>query len=130
MRAVATWCVQHRRTVILTWLGALIVVSILGALAGSAYTNTFSLPNTQSTDAIHLLQAVSPKVAGDVEQVVFESTNGAKITNVVTVRHIKEDLAKISKIDHVTSIVSPLSSAGAAQINKSGTVAFASVTFD
>ena len=130
MRAIATWCVQHRRTVVLSWLGALIVISILGVSAGSDYSNTFSLPNTQSTDALHLLQAVSPKVSGDVEQIVFETTHGTKITSAANSASINADLAKISKIAHVTNIVSPLSSAGAAQISKSHTVAFASVTFD
>jgi RND superfamily putative drug exporter len=111
-------------------LGALIVVSIMGISAGSAYTNSFSLPNTQSADAIHLLHAVSPKDAGDVEQVVFESTNGKTITNPAIAERIENVLTKISKIDHVTNIVSPLSSAGATQISKSRTIAFASVTFD
>jgi putative drug exporter of the RND superfamily len=130
VRAIATWCVQHRRTVVLSWLGALIVISILGISAGSDYSNTFSLPNTQSTDALHLLQAVSPKVSGDAEQVVFESSHGQKITSAANTARINADLAKIAKISHVTNIVSPLSSAGAAQISKSHTVAFASVTFD
>ena len=81
MRALATWCVQHRRTVLFSWLAALILISILGIAAGSTYSNTFSLPKTQSTDALHLLEAVSPKVSGDVEQVVFESSHGEKITS-------------------------------------------------
>src|ERR1700722_13744296 len=130
MRALATWCVQHRKTVVFSWLAALILISILGIAAGSTYSNTFSLPKTQSTDALHLLQAVSPKVSGDVEQVVFESTHGQKITSPAIEARINAALGKISKINHVTNVVSPLSSEGAAQISKSQTVAFASVTFD
>jgi RND superfamily putative drug exporter len=130
MRALATWCVQHRRTVVFSWLAALILISILGIASGSTYSNTFSLPKTQSTDALHLLQAVSPKVSGDVEQVVFATSHGEKITSPAVEARITTTLAKIAKIDHVTTVVSPLSSAGSAQISKSQTVAFASVTFD
>src|SRR6202453_2459935 len=130
MRAVATWCVQHRRTVVFSGLAALILISILGITAGSTYSNTFSLPKTQSTDALHLLQAVSPKVSGDVEQVVFGSSHGEKITNPAIEARINAALTKISKINHVTTVVSPLSTAGSAQINKSKTVAFATVKFD
>ena len=71
-----------------------------------------------------------PRSPGDVEQVVFATSHGEKITSPSIEARINTDLAKISKIDHVTTVVSPLSSAGSAQINKNQTVAFASVTFD
>src|ERR1700679_2269574 len=96
MRALATWCVQHRRTVVFSWLAALILISILGIAAGSTYSNTFSLPKTQSTDALHLLEAVSPKVSVDVEQVVFGSTHGEKITSPAIEARINAVLKKIS----------------------------------
>jgi RND superfamily putative drug exporter len=130
MRLIATWCVQHRRTVVLTWLAVLIAVTALSLSAGSTYSNSFSLPGTQSNEALDLLKAASPKVAGDTEQVVFETSDGAKLTTPAVASRIDTALDRISKIDHVSIVISPMTAAGVAQINKNHTVAFATVTFD
>jgi len=57
--------------VVLFWVAVRVVVTLISQSAGSSYSNSFSLPKTQSTEATNLLQAVSPKVSGDTEQIVF-----------------------------------------------------------
>jgi RND superfamily putative drug exporter len=130
VRQLARWCVRRRRLVVLFWIAAVIVVSVLSASTGSAYSNSFSLPKTQSTEAIQLLQAVSPKVSGDVEQIVFGTSQGTKVTDAATRASIDAMLAKVAKVPHVSNIVSPFSAGGATHISKDRTVAFATVTFD
>jgi RND superfamily putative drug exporter len=130
MRSLASWCVRRRRLVVLFWIAAVIVVTLLARSEGSAFSNSFSLPKTESTEAIQLLQAVSPKVSGDVEQVVFGTSGGAKVTDKAVEARVDEMLAKVAKVPHVSNIVSPYSAAGAVQISKDQTVAFATVTFD
>ncbi len=44
---------------------------------GSAYTDNFRLPNTESADAISLLQRYAPKVSGDTEQLVIAVRQGS-----------------------------------------------------
>ena len=127
MRQLARWCVRRRRLVVLFWIAAVIVVSVLSASTGSAYSNSFSLPKTQSTEAIQLLQAVSPKVSGDVEQIVFGTSQGTKVTDAATRASIDAMLAKVAKVPHVSNIVSPFSAGGAPHISKDLTVAFATV---
>ena len=59
MRTLAGWCVRHRRLVLLIW--AIVLVLSLGLVKsiGSDYSNSFSFPHTQSSDAIALLQALT-----------------------------------------------------------------------
>jgi RND superfamily putative drug exporter len=116
--------------VVLFWVVGVIVVTVLSRVAGSAYSNSFSLPKTQSTEAIQLLQAVSPKVSGDVEQIVFGTSHGLEVSNLTVRARIDEMLAKVAKVPHVSNIVSPFGPHGATQISKNRTVAFATVTFD
>ncbi len=130
MRALATWCVRHRRLVVLFWIAALVVVSLVAKGVGSDYSNSFTLPKTQSTDAIQLLQAASPKVSGDVEQVVFQTSDGAHVTDPAIKARIDTMVAKLAKVPHVSNIVSPYQAEGAAHISKDGTIAFVTVTFD
>lgn len=130
MRALATWCVRHRRLVVLFWVVALVVVSAVEAGVGSNYSNNFSLPKTESTEALHLLQAASPKVAGDREQVVVATSGGRKVTDPAVEDRVTAMLQRLQAVPHVTTVLSPYGPGGAEQISKSGTVAFAVVTFD
>jgi len=130
MRVLASWCVRHRRLVVLFWVAALIVVTALSRQVGSDFSNSFSLPKTQSTEAIQLLEAVSPKVSGDTEQIVFGASHGATVADAGVRTRIEAMLAKVAKVPHVTTIVSPYGPAGASHVSKDGTVAFATVTFD
>jgi RND superfamily putative drug exporter len=115
---------------VLLWVGTVILVTVLSKATGSAYSNSFSLPKTQSTEAIQLLQAVSPKVSGDVEQIVFGTSAGTKVTDPVVKARIDEMLAKVAKVPHVSNILSPFAADGATHISADRTVAFATVTFD
>jgi RND superfamily putative drug exporter len=127
MRAIARWCVQHRRTVIAAWLVGLIVMAAAAKTIGSDYKNSFSLKGTQSFEALDLLQRAAPKASGDVEQVVFSVKRGT-VTDVAARQHATTVLSRLSKLPTVASIASPFAKSGSAQISASKKIAFADVT--
>jgi putative drug exporter of the RND superfamily len=124
MRTLAGWCVRHRRLVLLIWAAALILSLGLVKGIGSDYSNSFSFPHTQSSDAIALLQASAPKISGDTEQIVFATSDGVKVTDPAVKASITEMISKIEALPHVAPVTSPYSAAGARNINADGTVAF------
>ncbi len=130
MKALASWCVRHRVIVLLLWLTALIGMTLVSQSVGTAYSNSFSLPNTPSTEALALLQSAAPSVAGDNEQIVFHTTNGAKVTDPEVQAAITTMLDKVKQVPHVSHINSPYGPYGHVQISKDGTTGFATVTFD
>jgi RND superfamily putative drug exporter len=132
MRSLATWCFRHRRWVVLAWAAVLVAATLAVSSAGTAFSNSFSLPNTPSENAIQLLQAASPKVSGDTEQVVFATQgHGGRVTDPAVVSRIDAMLAKVATLPYVTSETPTVAAAVAAkQVNASGTVGFARVTFD
>ncbi|HEX3980714.1 MAG TPA: MMPL family transporter, partial [Acidimicrobiales bacterium] len=130
MKRLAAWCVRHRLVVLLSWLAALVIASALSQSIGTAYSNTFSLPNTESTKALSLLQASAPSVAGDREQIVFHTTDGSKVTDPSVQAAVTAMLAKVKDIPHVSSITSPYTPLGTDQISADGTTGFATVTFN
>ena len=130
MKALAHWCVRHRVVVIVLWLAALVIAEGAASVIGTDYTNSFSVPNTESVKAFNLLQSADKHLSGDVEQVVFQSTDGVQVTDPSVKQPIETMLAKLAKLPHVAQIVSPYSPAGSHQISKDGTIAFARVTFD
>ncbi len=129
MSALARWCVRHRRIVALAWLGALLAASILSQTLGTAYSNGFSLPHTESTQALDLLKSAAPGQAGDEEQIVVHTTNGAKVTDPAVRQRVEAMLAKVAAFPKVSKVQSPYGPFGARQISANGTTAFATVTF-
>ena len=127
MRNIATWCVRHRRTVIAGWLVALIALGGALSSVGSGYANSFSLNGTQSYEAQQLLKQAAPKAAGDREQIVIAVHSGS-IKSPAAKRRAEQMLARVAELPEVAAVVSPYTRAGAAQISKSGQVAFATVT--
>jgi RND superfamily putative drug exporter len=129
VRSLASWSFRHRRIVLGGWILAFVLISALSATIGTAYSNDFTLPDTESARAINLLRSVAPAQAGDTDQIVFATRDGAKVTDPALRAKLEPMLATVAKLPHVTSVASPFGPAGAAQISQDGTVGFATVTF-
>ncbi len=130
LRTLAGWCVRHRWLVVSIWFVIVVGALTLGNTVGSAFSNSFSLPNTQSTEAIKLLQSAAPKVSGDIEQIVYATSGDAKVTDPAVKARITAMIQKIETLPHVTSAESPYTPEGAQNINHDETIAFIPVTLD
>jgi len=130
MKSLATWCVRHRAVVVVVWLVALIGMSLLSQTVGTAYSNSFSLPHTESTQALDLLQAAAPRQAGDQERIVFHTTDGTPVTDPAVQASIESMMAEVAKLPHVSVVEGPYTPVGAHQISADKRTAFVNVTFD
>ena len=92
---------------------------------GSIYSNSFTLPNTESKVALDLLTAHNPADRGSSIQVVFASKNGSTLTPA----EIDPINAKIRTLSHVTDVQSPFAPNSRA-ISADQTVAFSTVFLD
>ncbi|MEV6005378.1 MMPL family transporter [Streptomyces sp. NPDC051976] len=128
MAALARWCFRHKWMVILLWLAALVGVGAAGNSLGSDYTNVFSLPGTESTKVLDLMDKAVPQQSGESDSVVWHVESGSVRDASVRAR-IAPVLEKIAKQQDVGTVVSPYDPAGAAQISKDGTTAYATVTY-
>src|SRR5436190_8100532 len=128
MTSLARWCFRHKFRVLATWVVALFALGGASAGAGSGYTDSFSLPGTESTTALNLLKDNFNTESTDTNQVVF----AAKDVNDPAIKaRIEKTLAEIAKGPHVERVDSPFApGAAAGQIAKDKTVAFANVHMD
>src|SRR4051812_7911431 len=128
MRSLARWCFDHRFVVLAAWVAALVALGGLSAAAGSGYTDSFSLPGTESTTALNLLKDNFNTESTDTNQVVFAADD---VNPPQTKARIVKTLNAIGKGPHVERVDSPFArGAGARQISKDGKVAFALVHMD
>ena len=130
MRLLARWCYRHRIAVVLIWLAVLLGSMAIANSLGSAFSNSFSLPKAESTQAINLLRSVAPKNAGDREEIVFAVTPGHSIFDAGVQQSIDRALGKVAHLPHVTAVVSPFSREGHGQISANHQIAYATVTLD
>jgi RND superfamily putative drug exporter len=130
MTRLARWCFTRRRTVLAAWLLLLIVALGTARAAGGAFNSSLSLPGTDSQAAVSLLTQHYPAAAGETDQVVIQATGGATIRSPQVRGPVTRALARVAAVPGIASVASPYVAAGASQVSRDGTVAFARVTWD
>jgi RND superfamily putative drug exporter len=128
LERLARWCYRHRWRTVFVWIVALFGSITLMNVAGGAYTSDFSLPGSETQEALDLLEEEFPARSGDSATIVFKADSGIADP---TVRQTMEALfARVAKLPHVVTVTSPYSEEGARQISPDGQIAFADVQFD
>ncbi len=128
MRRFATWTTGHRKTVIIGWIVALIGFGMLAGSVGSDFSEEFQLPNSDSKQALDLLEERFPAQSGEAVQIVFKADQGVESSAVE--RKMEGVFAKVGGVPHVSEVASPYQGSGAAAVSDDGKVAYATVQFD
>ncbi|MGW1613182.1 MMPL family transporter [Streptomyces sp. NPDC002285] len=128
MAALARWCVQRRLVAVLLWLLAFGGVSAAAAVTGSAYSNDYQVPGTESGRATQLLEDGFPGLGGDSGTVVWHTTSGT-VRAADVEQTMTRTLDEIAELPGVAAVSSPYDKQGAAQISEDGHTAYATVTF-
>ena len=124
---MAAWCYDHRRRVLLAWIGLLVVASFASGVVGTAYQDRFT-GNAESQHAEDLLQAKFPAFAGDSADVVVQ-TEGAATSRANKAAFTKL-VDELKDLPHVATVRSPFEKGGQGQISSDGHIAYAEVQFD
>jgi putative drug exporter of the RND superfamily len=99
----------------------------LGRLTGSAYSNSDSLPGTDSAKALQVLTTDFPAQAGDGDQIVVRARHGT-LRSPAAKTAVTSMLARLAQLPDVRSVTSPYGRGG--QINRDGTIGLATVNLD
>jgi putative drug exporter of the RND superfamily len=129
MLRLTRWCISHRRQVIVAWIVIAVVTTVVAGAVGRQYASNFTLPGTESQHVVDLLNKEFPTQKGDVDTIVFHNTQGT-IDELAVRKAITPLLAKVRRMPHVQSVVSPYGPAGAVQIASDRRTAFATVNYD
>ena len=128
MATFAGWCYRHRVIVVIAWLAVLVSVFGIERAVGSAYSETFSLPGTESSRAQSLLTSALPKQAGDSDTIVWHVRTGSVNDQNVRTR-IEALLQRVSTVPSVAAVRSAYGPGGTAQISRDGKTAYSAVAF-
>jgi putative drug exporter of the RND superfamily len=128
MLKIARWTMAHRRIVVVAWVLAAVGVFAFSNAVGKKTASDFTLPGTGSQHAVDLLKSRFPAQAGDADQIVFHTRTG-KLTATTERATVGATLARVAKLPHVASVVSPYAP-GQRAISRDDTIGFATVNFD
>ncbi|MBK3578416.1 MMPL family transporter [Streptomyces sp. MBT65] len=128
MAALARWCVRHRLVAVLLWLLAFGGVTAAAAVTGSAYSNDYEAPGTESGRATQLLKEGFPGLGGDSDIVVWRTSPGS-VRAADVEQTMTDALDTIASLPGVASVVSPYDGQGSGRISADGRTAYATVTF-
>jgi putative drug exporter of the RND superfamily len=129
LTALALWCTRHRFLVVLTWAVLLLGLGVGFLVKGSAYSSSFELSGTDSTQAQQLLDEAFPNQSGDTATLVWHVDSGTVRASSVE-KSIDSALDTIAEQSSVSSVASPYTTVGADQISSDGKTAYATLTLD
>ncbi|MFE1549465.1 MMPL family transporter [Streptomyces sp. NPDC058718] len=127
MAAIARWCIRHRLVVVLLWLLALGGVGTGAVLAGSAYSNDYEVPGTESGRATALLDRGFHGLGGDSDTIVWHTDQGSVRADAVE-RRMTAMLDEVAELPGIAAVTSPYGDTQG-QVSEDGHTAYATVTF-
>ncbi|MEU0990041.1 MMPL family transporter [Streptomyces sp. NPDC005953] len=129
MAAIARWCIRHRLITVLLWALACVGVAAAAGATGTAYSNNYEVPGTESGRAAELLAEGFPHQSGDGGTIVWH-TNEGSVRDADVQQKMSGMLDSVAALDSVADVSGPYEPAGAAQISPDGRTAYASLTFE
>ncbi|MFF6638678.1 MMPL family transporter [Streptomyces althioticus] len=135
LRRLGEWCARHFVVVIVAWLVALVVLQVVSRAVGGAYSDNFTLSDSQSQKGVEVLQRHDPQAGGYSSQIVLHDDQqgltalGSQMSSTVS---------SLKKLPHVLSAQNPLTSQGASgssqpdvgPLSSDGRTAYITVRFD
>ncbi|MGX2994350.1 MMPL family transporter [Streptomyces sp. JNUCC 64] len=106
MAALARWCVRHRLAAVLIWLATLGGTAAAAVVAGTAYSNDYEVPGTESGRAAELLAEGFPGSGGDSDTIVWHTEHGT-VRAADVERTMTRALAEVAALPAVAGVSHP-----------------------
>lgn len=123
---------RHRLAAVLLWLLAFGAAAAAAVGAGTAFSNDYEVPGTESAKAHALLREGFPGQGGDADTIVWRTPEGQSVRTPAVRERMARALDSIAGLPGVGSVAGPYGPGGdsAARISPDGRTAYAVVTFD
>ncbi len=102
------WAYRARRLVLAVWVGVLVVVGAGAGLLGGSFATGFSIPGTESQDALDTLSHNFPQVSGSSAQIVVVVPDGAKVRDAGPEKAVARSVDSLEGLDGVSAVANPL----------------------
>jgi RND superfamily putative drug exporter len=123
LRKAVTWSYDRRKRVLALWVAALVAAVVLAGVAGGDNEVDFTVPGSDSAEAVDMLQERFPEFAGGTVDVVYtvdDGVTGRDVSDSAVTDRVDELAADLSGVPNVVAAepgrVSPDGSTGVLQV--------------
>ena len=127
LRRWARFAAHHPWQVVGAWVVLLAILATLATTMGGTFADKFSVPGTESQQALDTLKERFPALSGDTAQVVFKSTTDIR-TDTAVQAEINDFIGKAKQLPEVVGVASPLDP-NTPTISQDGTIAYATIQY-
>src|ERR1700749_1451936 len=120
------WCYGHRRWVLAAWGLVIAVLAVLAISLKQSTTDSFSIPGTESQQALDLLNQKFPGTGGAQAQVVFSVRAPESLTDATERQAVEATVSELRTLPQVVNVTDPYQ---AGTISKDGRIAYAVVAY-
>ncbi len=122
-------CARHHWVVLVLWVLLAVCVILAGNTFGRSANNSFTLPGSQSQEALDLLSENFSAAAGTSATVVYRTSSGTTVADSSVQTAIADTVAAIKKLDKVSQVTTPSSSSSPASISSDQRTALSNVLY-
>lgn len=101
------WVFRARKLVLSLWLLLLVLLGVGAAAFNQGTDNTFSIPGTESQEALDTLSRTFPQVSGTSAQIIAVAPEGTTVDQDAIEDPIEATVDQLAKVDGVSGVTSP-----------------------
>ena len=128
--SLGRWCYRHYRRVFAAWIAVIIALGVLAAAVGEGPRNDFTIPGTESQEAIDHLARTFPEVSGAGAVLVVVAPNGQQVDTPQTRRLVEDLVAEVEELPGVADVMSPFDQNNPIGLAADGRAAQVLVSYD
>ncbi|MFP3466679.1 MMPL family transporter [Leifsonia sp. SIMBA_070] len=114
---------RARRAVVAGWLVLLALLFVGAGLLSTGTDNTFTIPGTESQNALDALARTFPQVSGASAQLIAVAPKGGDVRDPAFQSSVEHTVTEIAAIPQVTSASSPYSGPSTGNVSSDGSAA-------
>lgn len=126
--SLGRWAYTAHRLVLGIWIAIIILFAGLAGVFGQGTANNFSIPGTESQEALDSLNATFPQVSGASGQIILVTEGDIETAAVKA--EVADAVTQIADLADVASATDPFSGAVEGAIAKNGHAALIAIQFD
>nr|WP_228506786.1 MMPL family transporter [Plantibacter sp. VKM Ac-2880] len=124
------WAFRARKLVLILWIAVLALAGAGALLLNQGTDNAFSIPGTQSQEALDSLEHTFPQVSGASAQIVVVAPAGDTVEDAAVRSAIDDAVTSLGRIDQVEQAVSPFDENITGAVSDDQRAALISIQFD
>jgi len=128
LEGLGAFAARRRWWVIGFWLVLLVGLSVARGAAGGTFVNNYTVPGSQSSNGLDLLQKDFKSASGYSGQIVFAGKGLEQVSDHADA--VKTAMANVAKLPHVMSATDPLTQQGTPNVSEDGTIAYGPTSWD